>query len=62
MLTESVQWLQSDMGGQDADLTVPQGAEAVLKIVMAASRQDNGSFKNIHVPGWEKYDGQNVSW
>ncbi|KAE8152547.1 hydroxyacyl dehydrogenase [Aspergillus avenaceus] len=55
-------WLQSDMGGQDADLTVPQGAEAVLNIVMAASHQDNGSFTTIDVPGWEKYAGQNVSW
>ncbi|OJJ33537.1 hypothetical protein ASPWEDRAFT_114522 [Aspergillus wentii DTO 134E9] len=51
-------WLQSDMGGQDADLTVPQGAEAVLNIVMAASGRDNGSFKNVHVPGWEVYDGK----
>ncbi|KAB8268088.1 hydroxyacyl dehydrogenase [Aspergillus minisclerotigenes] len=52
----------SDMGGQDADLTVRQGAEAVLNIVMAASHQDNGNFKTIDVPGWEKYAGQNVSW
>lgn len=50
------------MGGQDADLTVPQGAEAVLNTVIAASGQDNGSFKNIHVPGWEKYDGQDAPW
>ncbi|KAJ5326333.1 hydroxyacyl dehydrogenase [Penicillium brevicompactum] len=55
-------WLQSDMGGQDADLTVPQGAEAVLNIVMAASDRDNGSFKTIDVPGWEKYDGGTVPW
>lgn len=50
------------MGGQDADLTVPQGAEAVLKIIMTVSARDNGSFKNIHVPGWAKYDGQDVPW
>ncbi|PYI21643.1 hypothetical protein BO99DRAFT_420552 [Aspergillus violaceofuscus CBS 115571] len=55
-------WLKSDMGGQDADLTVPQGAEAVLKMALAADSQDNGTFKNIHVPGWGKYDGQNVAW
>ncbi|PYH86714.1 hypothetical protein BO82DRAFT_271971 [Aspergillus uvarum CBS 121591] len=53
-------WLKSDMGGQDADLTVPQGAEAVLRTVIAANGQNNGSFKNIYVPGWDKYDGQNM--
>lgn len=50
------------MGGQDADLTVPQGAEAVLNIVMAACDRDNGSFKAINIPGWQKYDGQNIPW
>lgn len=50
------------MGGKDADLTVPQGAEAVLRKVMAASGRDNGTFKNIYVEGWEKYDGQDAPW
>lgn len=50
------------MGGQNADLTVPQGAEAVLDIVMTAGSRENGSFKNIRVPEWEKYDGQDVPW
>lgn len=50
------------MGGRDADLTVPQGAEAVLNVIMAASDRDNGTFKNIHVPEWEKYDGQDAPW
>lgn len=62
MLTELDQWLQSDMGGQNADLTIPHGAEAVLDIVMTVSIRDNGSFKTVHVPGWEKYDGQKVPW
>ncbi|RAH55253.1 hypothetical protein BO85DRAFT_377202 [Aspergillus piperis CBS 112811] len=53
-------WLQSDMGGKHADLTVPQGAEAVLNIAMSADRMDNGRFKNIHVPGWEAYKGQDM--
>ena len=50
------------MGGQDADLTVAQGAEAVLDIVMTAGARENGSFKNIRVSGWEKYDGQDLPW
>ncbi|CAG8038118.1 unnamed protein product [Penicillium salamii] len=61
-LTVSPGWLKSDMGGQDADLTVPQGAEAVLDLVMSASGRENGSFKNVRVPGWEKYDGQDLPW
>ncbi|PLB44949.1 hypothetical protein P170DRAFT_450012 [Aspergillus steynii IBT 23096] len=47
-----------DMGGKDADLTVPQGAEAVCNTVESATAKDNGSFKNIYVPGWERYDEQ----
>ncbi|RAL06924.1 fungal specific transcription factor domain-containing protein [Aspergillus homomorphus CBS 101889] len=55
-------WLKSDMGGQDADLTLAEGAEAVLKLALSADRRDNGRFKNIHVPGWDKYDGHDVPW
>lgn len=50
------------MGGQDADLTVAEGAEAVVKLALSADRRDNGSFKNVHVSGWEKYAGQNLPW
>ncbi|RAH43550.1 hydroxyacyl dehydrogenase [Aspergillus brunneoviolaceus CBS 621.78] len=55
-------WLKSDMGGQDADLTVPQGAKAVLEMAFAADSRDNGTFKNIDVPGWDKYNGQILAW
>ncbi|KAJ5087372.1 hydroxyacyl dehydrogenase [Penicillium angulare] len=61
-LVVSPGWLKSDMGGQDADLTVSQGAEAVLNVVMSASDKDNGRFKNIFVPGWKKYDGGDLKW
>ncbi|KAH8433856.1 uncharacterized protein LDX57_011493 [Aspergillus melleus] len=55
-------WLQSDMGGKDADLTLPQGAQAVWNVVEFASASDNGRFKNIYVPGWKAYDGQDIPW
>ncbi|EIT76283.1 putative short chain-type dehydrogenase [Aspergillus oryzae 100-8] len=55
-------WLQSDMGGMNADLTLPQGADAVLNVILAADCTDNGRFKNIHVPGWEAYNGEDVPW
>lgn len=50
------------MGGQNADLTVPQGAEAVLNVVMSARKEDNGHFKNIDVAGWEQYNGMDLPW
>ncbi|KAL4910619.1 hypothetical protein BDW74DRAFT_184459 [Aspergillus multicolor] len=46
-------WLQSDMGGENADLTVPEGAEAVMEIVVNLKPEDNGCFKSIRVPGWD---------
>ncbi|UDD54873.1 hypothetical protein AFCA_002516 [Aspergillus flavus] len=50
------------MGGMNADLTLPQGADAVLNVILAADCTDNGRFKNIHVPGWEAYNGEDVPW
>lgn len=50
------------MGGKQADLTVPEGAGAVLKVVESADSTFNGCFKNIKVEGWEAYDGQDILW
>lgn len=47
------QWLQTDMGGENADLAVPQGAEAVLNVVNSVTHESNGRYKNILVPGWD---------
>ncbi|RDW94177.1 Hydroxyacyl dehydrogenase [Aspergillus mulundensis] len=61
-------WLQSDMGGENADLTVAQGAEAVMDVVMSLKSEDNGCFKSIRVPGWDGsngravYDGKDLLW
>jgi len=62
-------WLKTDLGGVDyADLEVSVGATAVLEKVFAAKKEDNGTFMNIHVKGYEnvetgnKYDGENPPW
>ncbi|KAL4784429.1 hypothetical protein BJX76DRAFT_357033 [Aspergillus varians] len=55
-------WLQTDMGGEDADLTVAQGAEAVLNIVESVDQKDNGYYKNVHVAGWDAYNGEDLPW
>ncbi|MCJ1383292.1 hypothetical protein MMC17_006405 [Xylographa soralifera] len=67
-VTISPGWLQTDLGGSNADLPAETGAKAVLKIIHESSKKDNGKFLNIHVPGWEKnvglnqYDGLNPPW
>ncbi|RAL10283.1 fungal specific transcription factor domain-containing protein [Aspergillus homomorphus CBS 101889] len=53
-------WLQTDMGGSSADLTVSQGAKAVLDIVVAADEKSNGTFRNINVAGSEIYRGEEI--
>jgi len=61
-------WLQTDLGGSNADLPAGTGAKAVLKTLHDSGKKDNGKFLNIHVPGWEKneglnqYDGLNPPW
>ncbi|KUJ08171.1 short chain oxidoreductase [Mollisia scopiformis] len=62
-------WLKTDLGGVDyADLEVGVGAKAVLDKVSAATKNDNGTFMNIHVKEYENaeganiYDGKNPPW
>ncbi|PYH76502.1 hypothetical protein BO82DRAFT_407119 [Aspergillus uvarum CBS 121591] len=55
-------WLQTDMGGSGADLTVSQGAKAVLEVTVAADEKSNGTFRNIHVAGSEIYRGEEIPW
>ncbi len=51
-----------------ADLEVSVGAKAVLDKVFRATKEDNGTFMNILVKGYEnsgtanKYDGRNPPW
>ncbi|KAF2197873.1 short-chain dehydrogenase-like protein [Delitschia confertaspora ATCC 74209] len=61
-------WVQTDLGGPSADLTIEQGSNAVSDIVLRVTKEDTGKFFNIHVPGWEhaeglnQYAGENVPW
>lgn len=54
------QWLQTDMGGETAHLSVEAGGKAVMNITNSAEKNDNGAFKNIYQPGWEVYDGKDI--
>jgi len=62
------QWLKTDLGSQAADLPVEVGAEKTLDKILAAGKEQNGEYLNIHVPGWEnapgpnKYDGKFPGW
>jgi hypothetical protein len=42
------------MGTETADLPVEVGASAALDKIFRVTKADNGTFLNIHVPGWEE--------
>ncbi|MCJ1238360.1 hypothetical protein MMC14_006349 [Varicellaria rhodocarpa] len=52
-------WLQTGLGGSNADLPVDTGAKAVLEIVHGNGKEANGKFFDVKVDGWEKHDGVN---
>jgi hypothetical protein len=60
--------LQTDMGTETVDLPVEVGANAALDKIFRVTKVDNGTFLNIHVPGWEEnpganqYYGKNPPW
>ncbi|PWY93008.1 NAD(P)-binding protein [Aspergillus sclerotioniger CBS 115572] len=67
-LTISPGWVKTGLGGDRADLTTEQSVQGILDIILPATKEDNGKFFNIRVPGWEKaeglnqYDGAEVPW
>lgn len=54
-----IKWLQTDLGGENADLSAHTGAKAVLETVHKNEKESNGKFINILVAGWEKNEGLN---
>lgn len=61
-----IQWLKTDLGGEQADFDVSVGVKETKRIILEATTAQNGKFVNIHVPGhenaWGQYDGKEVSW
>jgi len=47
-------WVRTDMGGADADLSVTESAEGVLKVIAALTPEDNGKFYT--------WDGKEYPW
>lgn len=47
-------WVQSDMGGQNADLTVQEAADYLTTLVNGLTFENNGAFLN--------YDGAPIAW
>lgn len=60
------QWLKTDMGSEDADLSVEVGVAAVKKLILESGKEHNGRFLNIEVPKTDKmvydYDGKDIPW
>ncbi|KAI2619923.1 NAD(P)-binding protein [Hypoxylon sp. NC1633] len=62
-------WMKTELGGGDmADLTPEQGAQASLDIILKPGNEYNGKMPKVLVKGWEKaegrnqYDGSIVPW
>ena len=47
-------WVQTDMGGSAAPLTIDQSVPAMVKVIAGLKPSDNGRFLN--------YDGTEISW
>jgi len=47
-------WVQTDMGGSSAPLTIDQSVPAMIKVIDGLSPKDNGRFIN--------YDGSEIPW
>ncbi|EXJ91482.1 hypothetical protein A1O3_00030 [Capronia epimyces CBS 606.96] len=61
-------WLRTDLGTDQADLSVEEGANGILEILKGITKADTGKFFDIHVPGWDKttsfnhYEGGVLPW
>ncbi|PVH95936.1 short-chain dehydrogenase-like protein [Periconia macrospinosa] len=61
-------WIKTDLGSANADLTVEEGTKAVYEAITRFSKEHNGKFFNVNVPGWEhaqgtnQYDGEELPW
>ena len=55
-------WLQTDLGGPQADLPAETGAKSVMDIIYLSSKEDNGAFRSILVQDHDLYDGKNLPW
>ena len=47
-------WVQTDMGGTDADLDIPTSIQSVRQVIEGITPVDNGRFLN--------YDGSDIPW
>jgi NAD(P)-dependent dehydrogenase (short-subunit alcohol dehydrogenase family) len=47
-------WVQTDMGGQQAPLTVQESVASLLRVIFQLKPTDTGTFKN--------YDGSTLPW
>jgi len=55
-------WLKTDLGGPAADLEPAVGAKEVLLILVNATTEDSGKFKQIYVEGSKVYHGGEIEW
>jgi hypothetical protein len=56
-----VGYVKGGMGKDDptADITEAEAAKGTMDKIRDATKGDNGTFRMIEVPGWEKAEGLN---
>lgn len=54
VITTHPGWVQTDMGGQNADITSVKSATGLVKVIEGLSISDTGKFFN--------YDGEEIAW
>lgn len=60
--------MKTDLGGEGADLTKVQSVAGCLEKILSAGKEQNATFMNLRVKGFEnvdgpnKYDGKDSPW
>lgn len=47
-------WVQTDMGGPNAKITVEESVDAMVKTIMDLKAEDNGAFL--------RFNGETIAW
>jgi hypothetical protein len=63
-----LQWLRTDLGTDQADLSPEIGARGILEIADRVTEEDTGKFFDIYIPDWDRaapfnrYEGGTLAW
>ncbi|KAH8804163.1 short-chain dehydrogenase-like protein [Flagelloscypha sp. PMI_526] len=60
-------WVKTDMGSDEAELTVEQSVNGILRVIKQSDSSSNGKFFDVEVEGWKPtpisaYQGGEIAW